>query len=284
MAGFASAFRARLELALEPEHDDTLAAHLAAARAAWPTVALDDARFGDHLAGLVTGEPAPVAALARLNLPDLYLALACAAGLAEALAVLERDHFRELRPTLSRMGLAPSAIDETLQVMRHELLAPRPDAAPRILGYAGRGQLRGWLRSVAARTGLRTLRRPHGEIELDERTHAPTAGDLELAYMKKQYGEVFQRAFKLALAAQSAEDRLLLKQRFQHRLTVEELGALHDVNAGTISRWVAAARERLVKATRAEMMRDLGVGRADVESILRMIQSELEITLSSLGG
>ena len=74
--------------------------------------------------------------------------------------------------------------------------------------------------------------------------------------MKKTYGEVFQRAFAIALAAMSADDRLLLKQRFRHQLTVEDLGALHSVHAGTISRWVAAARERLVKATRAEMMRE----------------------------
>jgi RNA polymerase sigma-70 factor (ECF subfamily) len=99
--------------------------------------------------------------------------------------------------------------------------------------------------------------------------------------MKKTYGEAFQRAFAAALAELPAEDRLLLKQRFRHHMTVEELGTLHSVHAGTISRWVAAARDRLVAATRAAMMRELGVGGADVESILRMIQSEIEITLST---
>lgn len=285
MAGFAAAFRAQLgtEHALDAGLDAALDAALATAHTAWPGFAAADLRFAEHLATLVRGAPTVVLALGQLDIADLYLSVACAEGIAGALAILDRDYFSAVRPTLSRMGLTASAIDETLQVMRDELLAPRPGAAPRILNYGGRGHLQGWLRSVAARTGLRHLRTPDRLDELDEGKHARPAGDLELAYMKKTYGEVFQRAFAAALASLSAEDRLLLKQRFRHQLTVEELGALHSVHAGTISRWVTAARERLVKATRAEMMRELGVGRADVESILRLIQSELEITLSTIG-
>jgi RNA polymerase sigma-70 factor (ECF subfamily) len=285
MAGFASAFRDRLgtDRAVGAELDGALATALATAHTAWPAFAIADARFAEHLAGLVRDAPEVAAAIGQLHIADLYLSLACAEGNADALAILDRDYVAGVRPTLSRMGLTASAIDETLQVMRDELLAPRPDAAPRILNYGGRGHLHGWLRSVAARTGLRNLRQPDRHDELDEGKHATPAGDLELAYMKKTYGEVFQRAFIAALAALAADDRLLLKQRFRHQLTVEELGALHSVHAGTISRWVTAARERLVKATRAEMMRELGVGRADVSSILRLIHSQLDITLSSPG-
>ncbi len=253
-------------------------AHLCeAAHAAWPQLVVDDARFREHLTKLASGD---VDLLAKLHAGDLYLSLACGLANEEALAILDRDYLRELRPTLSRMGLAPNEIDETLQMMRAELLVPRGEAPPRILDFGGRGQLRGWLRSVAARTGLRTLKQTGRHVELDEQRHAPTAGDLELEYMKKTYGEAFQRAFEVGLAALAEDDRLLLKQRFRHKLTVEELGELHSVHAGTISRWVTAARERLVKATRAEMQRALGVDRSDVSSILRLIHSELEISLS----
>lgn len=276
-------FRDRLgaDRALGVELEPALEAALATARAAWPGLTVADARFAEHLAGLVRDAPAVADALTQLHVADVYLSLACAEGDSDALAIFDRDYVAGVRPTLLRMGLTASAIDDTLQVMRHELLSPRPDAAPRILGYGGRGHLRGWLRSVAARTGLRSVRLADRHDELDERNHASPAGDLELAYMKKTYGEAFQRAFAAALAAVSADDRLLLKQRFRHQLTVEELGALHSVHAGTISRWVAAARDRLIKATRSEMMRALGVGHADVSSILRLIHSELDITLST---
>jgi len=282
MAGFSEAFRAELaDRPLGPELEAALATAFETAHTAWPSLAIADAAFGAHLARLVHDDDAPAAALGQLAIGDIYLSLACAGGDPAALAILDRDYFAELRPTLSRMGLASGAIDETLQIMREELLTARADAPPRILGYGGRGQLRGWLRSVAARTGLRLVKHPERHDELDEGKHAPIAGDLELEYMKKTYGEVFRRAFIAALAGLPADDRLLLKQRFRHHLTVEELGGLHAVHAGTISRWVAAARERLIKATRAEMMRELGVGRADVSSILRLIDSEIEITLST---
>jgi len=254
-----------------------LAQLCAAAHTAWPQLEVEDALFCGHLTKLAGGD---TELLSKLHAGDLYLGLACGLANEQALAILDREYVRELRPTLARMGLAANEIDETLQVMRAELLVPRGAAPPRILDYGGRGQLRGWLRSVAARTGLRTLKQTGRHIVLDDQHHAPTTGDLELEYMKKTYGEAFRRAFEVGLAALAEDDRLLLKQRFRHKLTVEELGELHSVHAGTISRWVVAARERLVKATRAEMQRALGVDRSDVSSIFRLIRSELEISLS----
>jgi RNA polymerase sigma-70 factor (ECF subfamily) len=286
----AMAFSAVCRAQLPPQHrelgpalDVALEAVLAAARAAWPDLPVSEARFAEQVARLIAGDPAPVDALGQLHAADVYLAVGCADGVAGALAALERAYLPDLRATLSRMGLTASAIDETLQVVREELLVARPDAAPRILGYGGRGQLRGWLRAVAARTGLRGFRRPQAHEELDGEVHATAGDDLELDYLKRTYGDVFRAAFRTAVGELSADDRVLLKQRFRHLVTVEELGALHGVHAGTISRWVAAARDRLVAGTRTVMMRELGVARADVSSILRLIQSEMEISLSTLG-
>jgi RNA polymerase sigma-70 factor (ECF subfamily) len=284
------AFSAACRALLAPEHralgatlDAALEAALAAAVAAWPALVVSEARFAAQLGKLLAGEADPVAALGQLFVADIYLSVACAEGAAGALAAIERDFMPDLRTTLSRMGLTASAIDEALQVMREELLVARPEGAPRILGYGGRGPLRGWLRSVAARTGLRGFRKPQLHETLDGEVHATAGEDLELDFLKRKYGEAFRAAFRTAVSELPADDRVLLKQRFRHQLTVEELGALHGVHAGTISRWVAAARDRLVAGTRKVMMRELGVQRADVSSILRLIQSEMEISLSMLG-
>lgn len=249
----------------------------ACAREARPAIAVDEAQFTEHLTRLLaaSGDDA-------LEVADLYLALGCAAGDPEALATLEREHVPPLRAPLARLGLDASAIDETLQTMRAELLAPREGAPPRILDYGGRGRLGGWLRSVAVRTGLRLIRRTPRHAELDD-DHAPgsIADDLELAYMRKTYGDVFQRAFRSALQELPASARLLLQQRYRHHLGVEDLGALHGVHAATISRRVAAARDQLAATTRAAMMRELGVEREDLSSILRLIESDLDVTLST---
>lgn len=221
---------------------------------------------------------------------DVAFAAALAAGDTTALARFDREHAPALRPALARIGLDDAGIAEALQLVRTELFAPREPAggdsgAPRITAYSGRGPLIAWLRSVAVRTGLR-LRKSDARYEPLEADSTPgsLADDAELAYMKKTYGEAFQRAFRTALAGLAAKDRLLLKQRFRHHLGVEDLGRLHGVNAGTISRWVAAARDALAKGTREAMMAELGVAKDDVSSILRLIDSQIEVTLSTVDG
>jgi len=244
------------------------------AREAWPSLNVDTARFTERLTAIAGDEP--------LEVGDLYLTQACAEGNPEALAILDREHFTALRGPLAQMGLDTSAIEETLQMMRAELLAPRESGDLRILTYSGRGHLQGWLRSVAGRTALRLIRKAPRHDELDEGAQAAAETDLELAYMKKTYGDTFQRAFRVAFDGLAADDRLLLKQRFRHRLSVEDLGAMYGVHAGTISRRVAAARERLASATRTAMMRDLGIDRDELSSILRMIHSQLDLSLSAI--
>lgn len=210
---------------------------------------------------------------------DLELATACAAGDASALVELDAL-LAKLAGPLRKVGLTASEIDEVVQQVRTELLVASDGEPARIAGYAGRGPLVAWLRSVGVRKGLALAkaRRPHDEV--GERD-AGLDGDPELAYMKKTYGEAFQSAFASALAATSAEERLLLKQRFRHHMGVEELGRHYGVNAGTITRRVQAARAALAEATRARMMSALGVGETEVASILRLIESQLEITLST---
>ncbi|MFT3697948.1 MAG: hypothetical protein QM831_32710 [Kofleriaceae bacterium] len=236
--------------------------------AAWPEITVTG--FEDRLAELADAD----------HVTDLYLAFACARGDTAAIAALDRKYLAPLAAPLRKMGLDASAIDETLQIVRDELLVARTGKQPGILNYGGRGALAGWLRSVAVRTALRDRKKPERRGEYVEGGHAASADDLELAYMKKTYGAAFERAFATALAQLEVEDRLLLKQRFGHRLGVVELGKMYGVNAGTITRRVQGVRDRLLEATR-ESMKD-EVGTDALTSILKLIESQLDITLSGL--
>ena len=284
MEALARAFR--IALGDAEVSDDALEAALAramaASREAWPDMApVDPADFVRHLAQLVRTQPDPVAALDALHVADVYLTFACAAGVTEALEALERTHLAQLPRALARMGLSAAMIDDTLQTMRAELLVRRADGQPRILDYSGRGRLAGWLRAVAARTALKQVPPAARNVELDASVHAAQEHDLELAYMKKTYGAAFQGAFRAAFRSLSVDERLLLKQRLKHRLGVVELGALYGVNPGTITRRVTAARDRLATLTRTEMMNQLKIGTDQLSSIMRLIEGELDITLSS---
>ena len=256
----------------------TAAAIAARAAQAWPAIEIDLGAFAQRLSTLAEGLD-----LGSLHASDLYLAFACARGDTRALAALDAKYLRDLAAPLRKMGFDAAAIDETLQIVRDELLVAPTGKQPSILGYSGRGALKGWLRSVAARTALRDRKRPERRDEYVEGMHTSPSDDLELAYMKKTYGAAFERSFAKSLAALPVDDRLLLKQRFGHKLGVVELGKLYGVNAGTISRRVTAVRERLIEATRERMTEELEVGTEDLASILRMIESQLAISLSALG-
>jgi RNA polymerase sigma-70 factor, ECF subfamily len=271
---FARTVRDALHRAESPELDRELDEALARARATWPDLSVDDDRFARQLARVLEDGTL----LADVDLADLYLAFACAEHDAAALATLDRALLAPLRGTIARLGLADTSIDEVLQLVREELLVAE---SPKILSYSGRGSLAGWLRAVAVRKGLRLIRQTPKHDALDP-DHGTMTDDPELAYMKRHYGEVFQRGFTTALAQLQAKDRLLLKQRFRHRMGVEDLGAHYGVHAGTISRWVQSARDALATLTRTAMMAELGVGAADLSSILRLIQSQLDVTLSAV--
>jgi RNA polymerase sigma-70 factor (ECF subfamily) len=249
------------------------------ARAAWPNLAVPDASFAEQVARAVRSERDVASALVGLHAEDLYLALGCGLGDVRALAAFERTHAETLRGALTRMGVTAAATDEAVQRMRHEILLPRGDRPPAIMGFSGKGPLRAWLRVIAGRIARRVDGGPPG-VSWSDAAAGVAGEDLELQYLKRTYGTSFEAAFRVALATLTPEDRVLLKQRLRHGLTVEQLGAMHGVHASTVSRWVTGARERLVQATREEMMRMLKVGRAEVSSILRLITSEVDITLS----
>jgi RNA polymerase sigma-70 factor, ECF subfamily len=252
------------------------------ARASWPGVHVDDDVFARELASRFAPEDDLRAALRSLSVDDVYLVVACASGDGAALAAFERVYVPMIRATLRGMGLSPTLTDETTQVMRDQLLVAVDGARARVLDYGGRGAFRAWLRPVAARTAQRLLRGERGTDVLRESMTAAADDDLELGYLKRQYTPVFHESFREALAGIPAKDRLLLKQRLRHRLSLEDLASLYGVHEGTISRRVGVARDRLVSETRDAMMRRLNLGRPEVSSILRLIYSEIDVTLSTV--
>jgi len=281
-AALASEFLATRAGALPTEDlEAELAAAIERVGQTWPGARIDSAQFARELGLRAAPEVSPIEALRALRAEDSYLAFACSSGDPAALAHYERAFVPRLRPTLARMGLTPSEIDETLQVMREELFVARAGERPRITNYAGRGELRGWLRAVAARTGLRLVRRPIESSPLGESVASPVR-DPELECLRQTYGQAFREGLREALAALSIEDRLLLKRRFAHGLSCEELGTVYGVHRSTAARRVEDARGRLVDALRGAVMQRLHMGRAEFSSLLPLLQSELSLSLSSV--
>ena len=263
----------------ERELDDELAAAIMAARAAWPGVEVDESAFAAELRRRATD-----AKLGALHVADLYLAAACAAGNAAALAHMERACMPAVRATLGRLRYSPAQIDDALQATREDLFVSAPGKAPGITQYAGRGPLRGWLRVVAGHVAGRVHRRSSHEASPVEHAGelADIARDPEVELLHRTYGAAVAGATREALATLPVRERLLLKQRFRHGLDLEQLAVLHRVHGSTISRWVARARGLLVQATRDVIMARLGLSASEVLSVMRLVESGLEVTLSSV--
>jgi RNA polymerase sigma-70 factor (ECF subfamily) len=248
--------------------------------AAWPTVTVAPAHFLAFMGARVTTPDA----LARLFAVDLYLVCAWLAGDTAAHEALEAGPFREAAHFLQRFKAPAEMIAEAQQRARSRLSA-RHDGTSALAGYTGRGPLRAWLSIMLSRELLQLIRTDRRFERLDTGELmgiVDQAGDPETVYFKTLYGEHFRRAFGDALRELDAGDRRLLRYSIVERLTIDDVGLLAGVHRATASRRIAAARERLLEAARQYMKERLRVDTGELQSILRLCESELDVSVARL--
>ncbi|HEU4533913.1 MAG TPA: sigma factor-like helix-turn-helix DNA-binding protein [Polyangiaceae bacterium] len=254
-------------------------------RSAWPGVDLAAPDFERHLAPRLGGEGAP----GELCVEDLYLACACALGDPAAVAAFERHFLSRVSLFLSRMRPEPSLVDEVKQALRVRLLVAPAGSPPKIAEYSGRGSLQSWLQVAAVRAAI-DLRRQRGgpEAEGAEREGAAEAvaggRDPELDYLKGRYRAEFEGAFGASLQALPSEQRNVLRLHLVDGLSVDQIGGLFRVHRSTAARWVASAREAVLKETRGLLRARLGVSASEIESLARLIESQFDLSVARLLG
>jgi RNA polymerase sigma-70 factor (ECF subfamily) len=281
------AFLAALPPVLRPlaERRDDLAAVcarlVAAARAAHPRVVLDEGRYLAHLAARLPPQRTLDEGLAAVRAEDLYLAAACALGLPAALGSFDRLCLAPLAGTLARLAVAGTGADDLAQLVRVRLMTPDAAGRRRIEDYAGVGSLARWVRTAAVRLALNAGRGVQ-EVATEEgalASHLRDERDGELAFLKARYRPAFAAALRESLAALAAPDQNLLRQRYVDGLTLEELGALAGVHRGTALRRLERARQALLGDLRARLHARLKLRTGELESLLRLIASRLDVTL-----
>lgn len=253
----------------------------AAGRAAWPDIDLDPDLLAQHLVTL--GDEAPPT---DEHAADLYLACACASGLPTAITAFDQAFLSRLPSYLARMSPSPSELDEIRQMLRERLLVARAGERPRIADYAGRGPLSGWLRVAAVRTALNLRARKDNQASPDRSPEIlddlPALADPELAYLKARYAPQFQQAVTDAFATLSDQERNLLRLYFVKRLTGQQLAATFGVSQSTISRRLSAAQDTVMQETSRLLKERLQIHTGELDSLLRLVSSQLQISLSAL--
>jgi RNA polymerase sigma-70 factor (ECF subfamily) len=250
---------------------EELAAVFERGREEWPQLALASADFEAY-------------ARARGAVSDeLFLACACARGVPGAIDALERWCGAELAGVL-RKAKATSR-DELLQLVRAELFVAPPGQPMPIEDYRGEGSLRGWVRVVAVRELIRAERKSAREHPAEQQAleaMVQAGGDGELRLIQQRYRADFDAALRESAAELSTRERNLLRHVYLDQLGVDQLGALYRVHRATAARWAAGARQRLMDGTRRRLGERLGVSREDLNSLIRAVRSQLQVSLASL--
>ncbi|HEX4458328.1 MAG TPA: transcriptional regulator [Polyangia bacterium] len=277
--------RERLRTA-EAALEALLQARWRAAVDAWPGVALMPAEFWAYVGARVPVTVEAADAIAALRLDELYLACACAAGHAGALAFVEARYLPAVGGALARMRLDAATVDEVKQRLRRRLFTREGAREPKIGGYSGRGDLGAWLRATGVRVALRLLRDEHGQPRAGD-AHVPrSAGDAdaELRYLKLHYRPLFRAAFAEAVGDLVADERALIREYYGDGRTIAEIAARRAAHRVTVSRWLDEIRHRLLERTRRGLMRRVRVSQGECDSILRLVQSQFDLTFHRLLG
>ena len=263
------------------ELDRELADLVARARADAPDVELDPLGFVGHVAERVTFDRDGRPSLTGLRAGPLWIAYGCTLDHAGAIAAFERTYAPEITGALARSfdrGLAEDAAAK----LRDRLFLVGTDEIPRLGSYSGRGDLRAWLRAAAVRTAIDLMRArrtiPVAPQDLDD----AAAFDPILAGVKQRYRDEFRTAFGQAAQLLTDRERTLLRYKFVDDLSIDEIGTLYRVHRATVARWLAAIRETLFEGTRTRLMGVLEIDEVEVDSVLRLIDSQLEASISAL--
>lgn len=273
---------ARERMATLDDLDERLDRILSEMRETWPEFTVDSLEFMSYLAGHVPDHGDPVESLANMRTGDLYLAAACLNGDEGAVRVFVDRYYAVMERALSGLRQDPGWVDDIKQVVYQKLFVAGPDSQGTIGQYDGRGDLKSWVKVVAVRTALNAMRRKKKERPLSPEILSEAAGkelSPETGYLKRVYTERLKEAFQQALGAITHKQRNLLRYHYLEGLTVDEIAGLYRVHKATVSRWLADTRDRLLTGTRTVLARRLKVDGAEIDSIMRLVQSRLELSI-----
>ena len=292
LAAFRMAFRETFLAGARPRVAAAVASHpgleaqlerlVALSRARWPGVELSTEAF---ILGLAQQLEDGAALWASAHAEDRYLVLACLAGTPGAVHTFQTAFQPVARGALGQAGLRGADVDEALQILWTKLFVGAAGEPARLAGYAARGPLAAWVRASALRTALRVREQasrappragPDAELLMQRQT-----GDPELEFLKRRYQAPFASAFRTALKSMTPRDRALLSSYALQGLNTADLGALYGVDRSSVARWLVRCRRQLLDLTRERLGDALAISGGEVESLIRLLRSELQVNLES---
>ena len=108
------------------------------------------------------------------------------------------------------------------------------------------------------------------------------ADDPELLALKARHLADFKQAFQAAVADLEPRDRAILRALIVDDRSIGEIAAVYGIHRVTASRWVSEIRHTLLQGTRKRLKATLQLDTPSLDSAIRMIDSNLELSLYRL--
>lgn len=214
---------------------------------------------------------------------DWLLARACLTGDRRALDLLDSHCIDRLVPVFASKGLSRPDVDALLQDVRAHLVVGE---GPALLGFSGRGSLRAFVRTASLRLWLNARRGDERRLDRESVVAMlePRVGDDEsLRFIKQAYAAQYAEALQSAWSELRPEQRLPLRQHLLSGMSIDRIAAFHRIHRSSAARRVVAARDALIHASKVILAGKLGLSTPEVESVLRLVRSRLELELDELG-
>ena len=282
LLAFAKALPASLRDTMTPSNRtaELLASKFARAQERWSSTVVAFEVFATYIAHRLPTDLSVHDGLKEMHTDELYLACACASGDELAIEVFDQEFRMLMQAALSRIQSESDIEDEVRQRVYEKLFVSSADCTPKIATYNGRGPLAAWVRATTIREALSIIRKAKKTILADEAIADTLSDDPEMMHLKGLYRQVFKNAFETSFANLKTEDRLLLRHKYCDGANIDDLATLHKVHRATAARWLATIRDGLLTNTRSLMLKELGTSDVDLDSIFRLIQSVLDVSIS----
>lgn len=251
-------------------------------RERWPAIELDFDRFAALVQSRSPGDdPSGLQ-------PELVLALACCDGCKQAAQIIAASYQGVIESVASRGALPSMSPDDLRQIVLRDVLVGDGDRPPKICRYSGTGSLEGWMRSVATRKSL-DLRRSAAAREVASEDSIfdklVDNADPQVQYLRHHYGEQLEASFETAIARMDARTVNILRHLLVEKLSIDEVAALYGIHRSTAARRMSRARDSLLEATREALLERFDAGEDALQSIVRMLGSQLHVSFRRvLGG
>jgi RNA polymerase sigma-70 factor (ECF subfamily) len=261
--------------------DDVMEAHARAARAAWPDIVVEPARFAAEVQRRIAG--AEGVTVASVKGPDVWIAIACVDGNEKAILAVTEMLRREVQFAATKTTASREQIEDVVAKLSHVLFIDEPTRPAALRDYSGRGDLKSYLRVTAMRELVKVVNKGRREVGIEDDElldRIVPHSDPELSILRAQYHDVVDAAMRAALQTLDERGRALLRHAFVDGWNVDRVGELYKVHRATAARWIAAVRDQLGEHIRDELAQRLRVPVDDVDSIIRLVQSRIDVSLA----